>query len=92
MSWWIKVFSYFELKVFFEIMSQDKNYFKKICEKIMCHFYNIKNRNINNRNCISNFLNLYPRISFFTLDNIIITFIILFITTMNYKKISQSRN
>lgn len=70
MSWWIKVFSYFELKVFFEIMSQDKNYFKKICEKIMCHFYNIKNRNINNRNCISNFLNLYPRISFFTLDNI----------------------
>lgn len=70
MNWWIKVFSFLELKVFLELMSGDKNYFKKICEKIISHFYKIQNRNLKNENIITNFLNLYPRISCFIIDDI----------------------
>ncbi len=70
MNWLIKVFSYIDLKIFLEIMAQDNIFFKKVCKKLLCEFYEIKNKNIDNNNCISNFLNIYPRINSFLIHNV----------------------
>jgi hypothetical protein len=70
MNWVIKVFSYIELKTFLEIMTQDNMFFKKIIKKILCHFYDIKNKKINKNNCITNFFNIYPKINSFLIDGI----------------------
>ena len=72
MNWWIKIISFIELKTFLEIMSVDKKYFKKVCEKIIYHFYDI-NKEISDkisRNSITNFLNMYPRITKFIISDL----------------------
>ena len=70
MNWYIKILSFIDIKTLLEILSQDKKYFKKVCEKILNNFYEIDDKSIKNINLIPSFLNMYPRISYFSSDNL----------------------
>ena len=70
MNWYVKIFSFIEIKTLLEILMKDQKYFKKFCELILIHFYKIENRNIKLSNSITNFLNIYPRITYFDINNI----------------------